>query len=66
MCKVISEIANAGYRSMALDEPRPAKLYANYIIGGRKYEPIASYGSRYGIAIRDTGESMMGKEVQFI
>ena len=66
MCKVIHEFVVAGYRSLALDEPTPWKQYNYYVIGGKRYEPVIVYDAPKGIAVHDEGETLLGKEVEFV
>ena len=67
MCKVKDEIVVKQYRLLGLDEPVPLTSFRLYKISGQDFEPVIVYdGGNDCIAIYDTGESMLGKEVQFV
>ena len=66
MCKVLSEFIIAEkYKVLAVDEQPPVTGSKNYIIGGKEYTPVVVYDMPFGIAIPNTDESLVGKEVIF-
>ncbi|MBO4903401.1 MAG: hypothetical protein J5518_11470 [Lachnospiraceae bacterium] len=66
MCKVLSEFTVADkYKVLAVDEEPPVTESRHYIIGGKQYTPVVAYDMPFGIAIPNTDESLVGKEVIF-
>ena len=66
MCKVLSELTIENkYKLLAVDEKPSMAGITKYIIGGKDYTPIIAYDMPLGLAIPNTNESLVGKEVVF-
>ncbi len=66
MSKIISELTIEGkYKLLVVDEKPSMAGISKYTIDGKDYDPIIAYDMPRGIAIANTPESLVGKEVLF-
>ena len=67
MCKVLSEFSvGKKYKVLCVDEKPDVKQYSKYEIDGIRFDPVVVYDMPLGIAIKDTKDSFIGKEVNFV
>ena len=66
MGKVIDEFKIGKYRSIILDQVSK-KSFSKLLIDGIEMDPIMSYPVRENqFSVMDTGETLLGKNVEFI
>lgn len=66
MCKVLSEMTIENkYKLLAVDEKPSMTGVTKYIIDGKDYTPIIAYDMPLGLAIPNTRDSLVGKEIIF-